>query len=74
MDEGLEVQLDKIEVNGEPYLKEKISLNEDDKQETLRIYATDEMLDILEDRNFTHFFLDGTDVQRCSQRFTSQFY
>ena len=60
LDEGLEEQLDNIEIDGKPFMREKISLNEGEKDEAIRIYATIEMLDILEDKNFTHFFLDGT--------------
>ncbi len=52
--------MDNIEIKGKSFLREKIELNEADKKEALRICATDDMLDILEDRNYTHFFLDGT--------------
>ena len=44
-------------------MRKKISINESANQEykeTLRIYASDEMLDVLEDKNYSHFFLDGT--------------
>ena len=46
---------------GSKFLKEKITVNlEDGTQETIRLYASEPMLDILEDRNYSHFFLDGT--------------
>lgn len=57
---NVENQLDNIKLDGKILLKQKIILNENEKLETLRIYATDEMLDVLEDKNYTHFFLDGT--------------
>ena len=34
--------------------------NQDGIEETIRIYATDEMLDILIDKNYDQFFIDGT--------------
>ena len=33
---------------------------DEEGQEAIRIYATEEMLNILEDKNYNHFFLDGT--------------
>ena len=56
----MENQLDNIQIDGKTLLKQKITLNENETIETLRLYATDEMLDILEDKNYTQFFLDGT--------------
>ena len=56
----MESQLDNIMLDGKIFLKQKITINEKETTETLRLYATDEMLDILEDKNYTHFFLDGT--------------
>lgn len=56
-------QLDKILVNGKPFLKQKITINNsenEEDQEAIRIYASEEMLNILEDKNYNHFFLDGT--------------
>lgn len=60
MDRNTEEQLDNIQVEGKDFLKQKIIINEGEKLETLRIYATDDMMNILEDKNYTHFFLDGT--------------
>ena len=45
--------------NESKLLKQKIVLNSE-KQEIIRIYATEEMLNILIDQNYTQFFIDGT--------------
>ena len=63
LEKSFDDQLDKIEINGKEFMRKKISINESANQEykeTLRIYASDEMLDVLEDKNYSHFFLDGT--------------
>lgn len=56
-----EEQLDNISFNSIKLLKAKNSVkNQDGIEETIRIYATDEMLDILIDKNYDQFFIDGT--------------
>ena len=47
--------------NNEKLMKKKITYqNENNITETIRIYATNEMLDILIDANYSRYFLDGT--------------
>ena len=42
-------------------MKKKIFIqNQGEPSESIRIYATEQMLDTLIDKNFTQFFLDGT--------------
>jgi hypothetical protein len=40
-------------------MRRKIETNEQ-RQEAIRIYGNDNMLDILIDANYDHYFLDGT--------------
>ena len=53
--------------NNQKLMKKKIIYhNENNITETIRIYATNEMLDILVDANYNQYFLDGT--FRCVPR------
>lgn len=46
---------------GEKFLRKKILIQKQgEPSESLRIYASDNMLDILIDKNYTQFFIDGT--------------
>ncbi len=51
--------LDNIKYEGKLLMRQKIITN-NERQEAVRIYATDRMLDVLIDANYEHFFLDGT--------------
>jgi inorganic pyrophosphatase/exopolyphosphatase len=51
--------LDDIMYNGLKLMRHKMALNSE-KQESCRIYATDQMLDTLLDKNYKQFFIDGT--------------
>jgi len=45
--------------NEKKLMKQKIVLNSD-KEEIIRIYATEESVDTLIDQNYKQFFIDGT--------------
>jgi hypothetical protein len=51
--------LDEIKFEGKILMRRKIETNEQ-RQEAIRIYGNDNMLDILIDANYDHYFLDGT--------------
>ena len=54
--------MDNIKLSsGEKFMIHKTSFKDaDQKDETIRIYSTKNLLDILIDANYQQFFLDGT--------------
>ena len=57
-----DIYLDSIKIGGKNFLRRLVSFvdEESGQIETIRIYATDEMLEVLEDKNYNQFFIDGT--------------
>ena len=57
-----DTQPDSIKIGGNNFLRKLVSFvdEESGQLETLRIYATDEMIEVLEDKNYNQFFIDGT--------------
>lgn len=50
-----------LHFNGTKFQREKITWQDKDgSDETIRIYATDSMLDVLIDKNYSQYFIDGT--------------